>query len=232
MDLLDARLRRCADFVRPGTALCDVGCDHGYLPCQLALEGKIRSGLACDVNPSPLDSAKRTIARTGTGGVVSTRLSDGLMQVRPEEARDIVIAGMGGELILSILLAVPWVKQPGRRLILQPMTKAELLRRGLCREGFRILEESAVPDGSRCYAVLLAEYDGVVRDCSPLYAAVGEMKDDVYLAMQQQRCRRKAQGLRQGGDPQAQAVQQLAEEIKQRRSAVQSEENHDCKTDL
>lgn len=232
MDLLDARLRRCADFVRPGTALCDVGCDHGYLPCQLALEGKIRSGLACDVNPSPLDSAKRTIARTGAGTVVSTRLSDGLMQVRPEEAQDIVIAGMGGELILSILLAVPWVKQPGRRLILQPMTKAELLRRGLCREGFRILEESAVPDGSRCYAVLLAEYDGVVWDCSPLYAAVGEMKDDVYLAMQQQRCQRKAQGLLQGGDPQAQAVQQLAEEIKQRRSAVQSEENHDCKTDL
>lgn len=232
MDLLDARLRRCADFVRPGTTLCDVGCDHGYLPCQLALEGKIRSGLACDVNPSPLDSAKRTIARTGAGTVVSTRLSDGLMQVRPEEAQDIVIAGMGGELILSILLAVPWVKQPGRRLILQPMTKAELLRRGLCREGFRILEESAVPDGSRCYAVLLAEYDGVVWDCSPLYAAVGEMKDDVYLAMQQQRCQRKAQGLLQGGDPQAQAVQQLAEEIKQRRSAVQSEENHDCKTDL
>lgn len=232
MDLLDARLRRCADYVRQGTMLCDVGCDHGYLPCQLALEGKIRSGLACDVNAAPLDSARRTIARTGTGKIVSTRLSDGLQAIQPEEAQDIVIAGMGGELILSILLAVPWVKQPGRRLILQPMTKADVLRQGLCREGFRILEESAVPDGSRCYAILLAEYDGRKRDCSPLYAAIGEMKDDTYLAFQQQRCQKKAQGLAQGGDPKAEATRQLALEIQQRRKAMKQEEIHERKTDL
>lgn len=232
MDLLDARLRRCADYVRQNTLLCDVGCDHGYLPCQLALEGKIRSGLACDVNPAPLDSARRTILRTGTGAIVSTRLSDGLTAVRPEEAWDIVIAGMGGELILSILLNAAWVKQPGRRLILQPMTKADVLRRGLCREGFRILEESAVTEGSRCYAVLLAEYDGVVRTCSPLYAITGEMKDDAYLAFQQQRCRRKAQGLARGGDPKAESARRLAEEIQQRRNAIKSEENHERKANL
>lgn len=220
MDLLDARLRRCADYVRSNTALCDVGCDHGYLPCQLALEGKIRSGLACDVNPAPLESAKRTIARTGTGRVVSTRLSDGLKEVQPQEAEDIVIAGMGGELILSILLKVHWVKQPGRRLILQPMTKADALRQGLCREGFQIQEESAVQDGSRHYTVLLAEYDGLVRSCSPLYALTGEMRDDAYLAYQQRRCEKKAEGLARGGDPQAQSQWRLAQEIQALRQAL------------
>ena len=230
--VLPGRLAAVASFVREGAYLADIGTDHAYLPIFLAERGRISYAVASDIRPGPLSRAEENIRMAGLSERIQTIQTDGLSGLERYPLTDIVIAGMGGELILSILLAVPWVKQPGRRLILQPMTKAELLRRGLCREGFRILEESAVPDGSRCYAVLLAEYDGVVRDCSPLYAAVGEMKDDVYLAMQQQRCRRKAQGLRQGGDPQAQAVQQLAEEIKQRRSAVQSEENHDCKTDL
>ena len=87
-------------------------------------------------------------------------------------------------------------------------------------------------DGNRCYAILLAEYDGQMRDCSSLYAVTGEMKDDAYLAFQQQRCQRKAQGLAQGKDPEAEAVLQLAEQIQQRRNALKGEKTDERKTNL
>ena len=58
------------------------------------------------------------------------------------------------------------------------------------------------------------------------------MKDDAYLAFQQQRCQRKAQGLAQGKDPEAQAVRQLAQQIQQRRRALKGEETNERETDL
>ncbi|MFR4144599.1 MAG: tRNA (adenine(22)-N(1))-methyltransferase TrmK [[Clostridium] leptum] len=67
--------------------------------------------------------------------IVELRLSDGLQAFLPEEADFIVIAGMGGEVIASILGAVPWLKETGARLVLQPMTRAEELRRFLAEHG-------------------------------------------------------------------------------------------------
>ena len=41
-----------------------------------------------------------------------------------------VIAGMGGETIRDILRAAPWAADGHHTLLLQPMTKVELLRAG------------------------------------------------------------------------------------------------------
>ena len=56
---ISKRLTAVAEFVKYRT-IADIGTDHGYIPCFLALNKKIDSAFACDVNEGPLEKAKRT----------------------------------------------------------------------------------------------------------------------------------------------------------------------------
>lgn len=155
---LSPRLALCAQLVREGAALCDVGTDHAYLPIWLLKSGKISRALAADINEGPLAAAKGNAEKYGEAERLTLRLSDGLRNIRPEEADDIVIAGMGGELILRLVGETPWLRDGDRRLVLQPMSSAEELRRGLRKLGFDILEEQAVLDGGRPYTAFSAAF--------------------------------------------------------------------------
>ena len=152
----NGRLSLCADMVRGGSRLADIGTDHGYLPIALCLSGAFPSALACDINPLPLRSAQENIAKYGLSDRIQTRLSDGLKAVRPDEADDIVIAGMGGELIRDILAAAPWVKDETKKLILQPMTHHEDLVMWLVENGFAITEQKAALDEGKYYTAFSA----------------------------------------------------------------------------
>lgn len=158
--MLDCRLKAVASFVRRGSRLIDVGTDHALLPCALVAAGHCPGAIASDVRRGPTEAARRSIISTGLSDRIDVRLGDGLSTVGAEEVDDIVIAGMGGETIASILEAAPWVQNPRYRLILQPMTRAERLRRYLFENGFTILEELPVTDGHHHYTVQCVEYTG------------------------------------------------------------------------
>lgn len=179
----DGRLSSCASFVREGSRLADIGTDHGYLPIALCRSGRIPLALACDVNPLPLRSAEENITKFGLNERIRTRLSDGLDEVHPDEADDIVIAGMGGELIADILSRCEWIKDTKKRLILQPMTRHDALIRFLYENGFLIEAQEAAYDGGKYYTVLCVRYDGVVRPCDAYTAAVGCLRPDSKAAV-------------------------------------------------
>lgn len=178
----DGRLSLCADMVRRGSRLADIGTDHGYLPIELCLSGRIPSALACDINPLPLRSAEENIARFGLSDIIQTRLSNGLAEVASEEADDIVIAGMGGELIRDILSAAPWVKDGSKRLILQPMTRHAELTKWLYENGFKILRQDAAFDEGKYYTALAARYTEVPKDCDLLTSIIGALDTENELA--------------------------------------------------
>ena len=94
--VLSPRLAMCASFVRRGCRMADIGTDHAYLPVWLVKSGYIKSAVAADIRPGPLENGRRTIQTYHVQRQVSTRLTDGLLQISPEECDDIVIAGMGG----------------------------------------------------------------------------------------------------------------------------------------
>ena len=133
---LDPRLSLCASFVPAGAKLADIGTDHGYLPIWLAKTGRVIHAVAADLRPGPLERAKENVRKYQVEDIVELRLSDGLQAFLPEEADFIVIAGMGGEVIASILGALP-AEGNRRRLVLQPMTRAEELRRSWRSMGLR-----------------------------------------------------------------------------------------------
>ncbi len=172
---LDERLSLCAAFVREGARVADIGTDHAYLPVWLVQSGKVLSAIAADVREGPLENAVSNIRKNGLENRIRAVLSDGLEQIKAEETDDIIIAGMGGELIARIIEAAGWVRNPDKHLILQPMTRAEELRQYLCENGFATLREEACISGRKSYSVMLCAYDGKTRPCSIQYAYVGNL---------------------------------------------------------
>lgn len=162
--VLGARLQKCADFIREGKTVADIGTDHGYVPVYLLQSGKVPFAVAADINEAPLESAKNNALRCGTADKMRFVLSDGLHEIAPDEADDILIAGMGGELILHIISEAPWLCAEEKHLVLQPMTTAVQLRRGLAALGFAVEREDAVLDSGKIYSVMSVYYTGEKRD--------------------------------------------------------------------
>ena len=157
---LDKRLSLCASFVRDGVKIADIGTDHAYLPIWLLQSGKIEKALACDINEGPLQCGKADVLRYNLSDKITLRLSDGLKNVCEHEADDIIIAGMGGELIAKILSECSWVKNEEKRFILQPMTKCDVLIKWLYESGFEITHQKACECDKKHYTVMVAKYTG------------------------------------------------------------------------
>lgn len=187
---LDQRLSLCADFVRVGAKLADIGTDHAYLPVFLSLSGKIQSAIAADINEEPLLRGKQTIEKYDVSHIVSTRLCNGLADFTADEVTDIVIAGMGSDTIIGILSAAPWLKDDSKRLILQPMTKSERLITWLYENGFEIKEQKCCIAEGKPYTVLCVHYTGHSSPCTEYFSYTGllcpeENEDDVAFLNQQ-----------------------------------------------
>ncbi len=160
---MNRRLEAIAALVRNGKGLVDVGTDHGYLPAALAISGYGGRLYASDINEAPLMAAKRTAEANGVSNRISFLLCDGLSLCPPEEIDTIVIAGMGGDLIVKILDEAEWCLDARYQLILQPMTKAEVLRYWLVYNGFGIDCETLAEDGGHLYQIISARFGKEIR---------------------------------------------------------------------
>ncbi|MDR3645372.1 MAG: class I SAM-dependent methyltransferase, partial [Clostridia bacterium] len=167
---LTPRLRAVASLVREGVNVADIGTDHAYLAVWLVRSGGCGRCIACDVNAGPLERARETLRAYGAQDRVELRLADGLDAVRAQEADDVVIAGMGGELIAEIIARCGWLRESSKHLVLQPMTAQPELRRALCRSGFEIVREGAAREGAKLYVVISAVFTGRVSEPDELFA--------------------------------------------------------------
>lgn len=172
----DDRLRLAASFVRCGSVPCDVGTDHGYLPIYLILTGICPRAVVSDVNPMPLANARENAARYGCTSRLSFYLSDGLKDIdlAGEGVQDILVCGMGGELIARILDESLYTRCDGVKCILQPMSSVVDLRMYLAQNGYRIEDEKLACAAGKIYTCLHVSYDGVIRNPSPAELLLGE----------------------------------------------------------
>lgn len=236
---LDPRLALCASFVPKGARLADIGTDHGYLPIWLAKAGRIAHAVAADLRPGPLERARENVRKYRVEQVVELRLSDGLLAIGPHEADFIVIAGMGGEVIASILAGAPWLRETGTRLALQPMTSAEDLRRYLAGNGFEIIEERPVLSQGRPYSALLAAFTGETGKKGVLFPHLGKLPETpladkaqreaalAYYEKQLRHLRNLEQGARAKKDFPAQAEFQKAVEALEKLIREEFQNAHD-----
>lgn len=170
---LPPRLQTVASLVRKGSFVADIGTDHAYLPIWLAENNMISGAVATDIAIGPLDRASRNIKSSNLPCKVSTALTPGLLGIEKYAPDDICICGMGAETIIQILEASEYVNDLNVRLILQPMTKAELLRGWLCDNGFLIVDEKLCYDRDKLYQIIVAQFNGEKSSITEYTALVG-----------------------------------------------------------
>lgn len=151
---LSKRLETVASFVPKGSNIADIGTDHGYIPIYLTERGIVNRALAMDVGTGPLERACAHIKACGLAERIVTRLGDGLKNLQAEEADCIVIAGMGGELIIRIMEEGRHMWDSVRTWVLSPQSDLDKVRRYLEEWEFLIDRETMLKEDGKYYTVM------------------------------------------------------------------------------
>jgi len=150
---LSKRMKAIANFVSPTKTIVDIGTDHGFLPIFLVETKICQNAIAMDVNQGPLERAKVHISERNLMDKIQTRRSDGLAQLKPGEGQAMIIAGMGGPLMMRILREGVDVARSMEEIVLQPQSELEGFRKFLCLEGYDIVDETMVLEDGKYYNI-------------------------------------------------------------------------------
>ena len=153
---LSKRLLAVSEMVTSNSRLADIGTDHAYIPIYLVENQRVPHAIAMDVNKGPLNRAKENIELHGLKEYIETRLSDGAAALRNGEVDSVVIAGMGGGLVIKILTEGSEVLESVKELILQPQSELAFVRRFLQENQFAVIEENMVLDEGKYYPMMKA----------------------------------------------------------------------------
>jgi len=147
-----------ASLVLPGSRVADIGTDHGRLPAMLLAAGRASWCVATEL----ARTAVRRLEQPGAVPALESRLElregFGLRVLEPADRIDVVVlSGLGARTVTRILEDRPPRELGVKRLVIQPQSEPDRLRRWLGRNGYAIVEERMVRERERFYVVIAAE---------------------------------------------------------------------------
>lgn len=155
---LSPRLNKISELINDSDVTADIGTDHAYLPVSLVFRGKAKYVIASDIKTGPIKRAESTVKKYYMSDFISLRQGGGLETIKPGDNVDtIVIAGMGGLVISSILENSPEVLNRADKIILQPMTMVPELRDYLYKGSFKNIREFLAVEENKIYNIISAE---------------------------------------------------------------------------
>ena len=120
MENLSERLKAIYNMVPKGIA-ADIGADHGKLIIALFEGGVITHGYAVENKKGPYDRLVKALKEKDLLDDIVPLFSDGIKDI-PETVHTVIIAGMGGNLIIDILKKYPKKTQQIQTLIIDAHT--------------------------------------------------------------------------------------------------------------
>lgn len=160
--IMSNRLELIASLAKNGVGVADVGTDHAYIPIMMRKSGYKGNIIAGDINECPLEKARISLENAGLSDSVELVLCDGLSGIDSSKVDTVIVAGMGGDTITGILdrglYDMPeWASRSDYKLILQPVTKPEILRFWLVNNGFIITSEMQTEENGMLYQIICAQ---------------------------------------------------------------------------
>ena len=169
---LSKRMQSVADMIQPCDAVGDIGCDHAFVSIYLVEQRRAKRVIASDVRRGPIAIAKRNIEAMNLSDQIEIRMGDGLDTIVPGEVNAVVLAGMGGMLMIDILERGEEVVTRCDQLVLQPQSDIEKVRRYLAEKGYHLADEQMLIDAGKYYNLLDVRVHEMVQkdeyDCSKL----------------------------------------------------------------
>lgn len=154
MEKLPKRLLAITEYIDINDKVGDIGSDHGLLPVYLASKG-MNNLYASDNKKGPYERLSQQINLSGYHQNIQVELADGLAGL-PSKIDTLVIAGMGGELIASILSHGQERLDHIKKLILVPHGQEPELRQVVSYLGFSIQDEQVIEEDGKFYEVIFA----------------------------------------------------------------------------
>lgn len=200
MAVLSARLKTLAQQINEGETMADIGTDHGFLPIYLHTHSISPKVVMTDVSDKSLSKAREN--GQGIPGISdsSFRCGDGLSPIHAGEVDAVVMAGMGGMLMVEILSADLSKAKTIAKYVLQPRNHAGALRSFLAQNGFSITKEVLVREGRHlCEIILASPIQGTLLDWPALdirwevplsYGKINDPLADEYLHRKMEREKR------------------------------------------
>ena len=139
------RIDTLCSLLTPAKIFADVGCDHGYCTEYMLQNGLCEKAIFSDVSKGSLAKAEKLLAPYVRVGKAVGVLGDGFYGVE-KTADEVLIAGMGGSEIISILSDEKYGFMP-KRFVFQPMHDSEKLRRYIFEKGGYIQRDYTFEDG-------------------------------------------------------------------------------------
>ncbi|MCR5323751.1 MAG: class I SAM-dependent methyltransferase [Lachnospiraceae bacterium] len=157
---LSERLLMSLRMVDKTDCVADVGCDHAHTDIKLLKDGIAQKCIAMDVRTGPLGKAEENLKLYGYCDKVELRFSDGLNYLYPGEAQYVIIAGMGGIVMRTILERGlgknGHLKDDKPILVLQPQSHIYEIRKWLYENGYEIVDEDLCYEDGKYYFAIKA----------------------------------------------------------------------------
>lgn len=139
------RIDTLCTHLEKSRSFADVGCDHGYCSEYVLKNGLCENVVFSDVSKGSLAKAEKLLGGYVLQGKAKGVLGDGFYGV-PKDTETVLIAGMGGSEIVSILSDKKQGFMP-EKFVFQPMHDSEKLRRYLLENGGYIERDYTFEDG-------------------------------------------------------------------------------------
>ncbi len=147
------RFEKLVDQIEYRT-LADIAADHCYITLSALIRDKVDFVIASDLNKAPLNIGKANIEEYGYSHKVETRLGSGIDTINENEVESVIIAGIGGNLMLNLMQQQEHKLSSFKQLILQPQNEELDIKRYVHSIGYSIKSEVYVYEKSMYYIIL------------------------------------------------------------------------------
>ncbi len=144
------RLKEIYSVIPECEVFADIGCDHGLMTLSMLKGEKCKRAIISDVSKKCLEKAQTLLAEYIEKGIVNSAVSDGFDNL--PECDLALIAGMGGEEIISILKRA---RNLPEKLVLQPMKNSQKVRQTVIGLGYKFIKDYVFFSGGIFYDLMV-----------------------------------------------------------------------------
>lgn len=174
---LDKRMNAILTEIPPNKNLADIGADHGYIGINYALHNANYIVIGSDISKKSIQKAEQTAKKLGLKNYI-TCVGDGLAPISDLDIDVVLISGMGGEEIISILKD----SKQYPMYVLSPQKNTDKVRKFLSEQSLKPIKDYKLFSEGKFYDIIVAIQGEYLPSESELLFGSGEGEDFLQYA--------------------------------------------------